>query len=137
MLFYISCMVQAAAVNTDTPIIVVLIHGGPLDVSWLEESPRIDAILSAWHPGQVSFPLDLLAAGLQNRTHAVNATRLRAKPLPKESCRSFCIWYGVRWSAHNRTLPVPSPDDACSCASLFTSWCNEQNDLSQHCLPYS
>lgn len=45
---------QAAAVNTDAAIVVVLIHGGPLDVSWLEQSDRVDAILSAWHPGQVS-----------------------------------------------------------------------------------
>ena len=45
--------VQAAAVNTDTLIIVVLVHGGPLDVSWLEQSDRISGILSAWYPGQV------------------------------------------------------------------------------------
>ena len=45
--------VQAAAVNTDTLIIVVLVHGGPLDVSWLEKSDRISGILSAWYPGQV------------------------------------------------------------------------------------
>ncbi len=44
---------QAAAVNTDTLIIVVLVHGGPLDVSWLEQSDRISGILSAWYPGQV------------------------------------------------------------------------------------
>ena len=49
-----SCM-QAAAVNTNTPIVVVLIHGGPLDVSWLEKSDRIGAIMSAWYPGQVSL----------------------------------------------------------------------------------
>lgn len=47
--------VQAAAVNTNTPIVVVLIHGGPLDVSWLEKSDRIGAIMSAWYPGQVSL----------------------------------------------------------------------------------
>ncbi len=45
--------VQAAAVNTDTLIIVVLVHGGPLDISWLEKSDRISGILSAWYPGQV------------------------------------------------------------------------------------
>ena len=47
------CAVQAAAVNTNTPIIVVLIHGGPLDVAWMEKSDRINGILSAWYPGQV------------------------------------------------------------------------------------
>ncbi len=51
--------VQAAAVNTDTPIIVVLVHGGPLDVSWLEKSDRISGILSAWYPGQVITPCSL------------------------------------------------------------------------------
>lgn len=39
---------------TDTPIIVVLIHGGPVDIQHLQESSRIDAILTAWFPGQVS-----------------------------------------------------------------------------------
>ena len=58
------CLVQAAAVNTDTPIIVVLIHGGPLDVSWLEQSDRIHAILSAWHPGQVSVCCLLMSANM-------------------------------------------------------------------------
>ena len=56
----IGCM-QAAAVNTNTPIVVVLIHGGPLDVSWMENSDRIGAIMSAWYPGQVSlYPLSLI-----------------------------------------------------------------------------
>lgn len=45
-------IIKAAAVNTDTLIIVVLVHGGPLDVSWLEQSDRISGILSAWYPGQ-------------------------------------------------------------------------------------
>ncbi|KAA6425682.1 MAG: beta-glucosidase-related glycosidase, partial [Trebouxia sp. A1-2] len=45
-------IIKAAAVNTDTLIIVVLVHGGPLDISWLEESDRISGILSAWYPGQ-------------------------------------------------------------------------------------
>ncbi|KAL0044695.1 hypothetical protein WJX82_005750 [Trebouxia sp. C0006] len=45
-------IIKAAAVNTDTLIIVVLVHGGPLDISWLEKSDRISGILSAWYPGQ-------------------------------------------------------------------------------------
>lgn len=45
-------IIKAAAVNTNTPIIVVLVHGGPLDVAWMEKSDRINAILSAWYPGQ-------------------------------------------------------------------------------------
>lgn len=38
---------------TDTPLVVVLIQGGPLDVQQLEGSDRVDAILTAWFPGQV------------------------------------------------------------------------------------
>ena len=40
---------------TDTPIVVVLIHGGPLDIQALQESSRFDAILTAWFPGQVKI----------------------------------------------------------------------------------
>ena len=36
---------------------MVLIHGGPLDVAWMEESDRIDAVLTAWFPGQVSIDM--------------------------------------------------------------------------------
>lgn len=38
---------------TVTPLIVVLVHGGPVDVAWLQESPRVDAILTAWYPGEM------------------------------------------------------------------------------------
>ena len=55
-LFDLNPTVQAAAVNTKTPIVVVLIHGGPLDVSWMHNSDRVGAIMSAWYPGQVSTP---------------------------------------------------------------------------------
>ena len=43
--------------RTDTPLVVVLVHGGPVDVAWLQESPRIGAILTAWYPGQVRATL--------------------------------------------------------------------------------
>ncbi|PSC72215.1 putative beta-D-xylosidase 7 [Micractinium conductrix] len=35
-----------------TKIVVVLVHGGPLDVSELQASPRIGAMLTAWVPGE-------------------------------------------------------------------------------------
>ena len=41
---------------TSTPIIVVLIHGGPVDVAWMQESPRVDSILTAWYPGEMVGP---------------------------------------------------------------------------------
>ena len=44
---------QGLAARTDAKIIVVLIHGGPLAIEWLEASPRVSAILTAWMPGQV------------------------------------------------------------------------------------
>ncbi|KAL4434180.1 hypothetical protein ABPG75_000621 [Micractinium tetrahymenae] len=43
---------QKVASLTTKPLIVVLVHGGPLDVSSMVESPRVGAILSIWHPGQ-------------------------------------------------------------------------------------
>ena len=39
---------QALAAGTSTPLVVVLVHNGPLDISELEASPRVGAILSAW-----------------------------------------------------------------------------------------
>ena len=39
--------------RTNTPLVAILVHGGPVDVSWLQASPRIGAILTAWYPGQV------------------------------------------------------------------------------------
>lgn len=52
---------QGVARRTRTPLVVVLIHGAPLDVEWLHSSPRVGAILSAWTPGQAR----LLCAVLQ------------------------------------------------------------------------
>ena len=46
------CPPQAVAKATTKPLIVVLFHGGPLDVSDMLGSPRVGAILSAGMPGQ-------------------------------------------------------------------------------------
>jgi hypothetical protein len=43
---------QAVAKRSSTPIAVVLVHGAPLDVEWLQRSPQVAAILTAWTPGQ-------------------------------------------------------------------------------------
>jgi hypothetical protein len=40
------------AKRSSIPIAVVLIHGAPLDVEWLQRSPRVAAILTSWTPGQ-------------------------------------------------------------------------------------
>jgi len=45
-------MLRAVARRTRCPIVLVLIHGSSLDVSWAAASPRVGAIISAWYPGQ-------------------------------------------------------------------------------------
>lgn len=45
-------VLQAVAAAARRPLVVVLFHGGPLDVSDMEASPRVGAILSAGMPGQ-------------------------------------------------------------------------------------
>ena len=44
-------LVKALATQTTTPIVVVLINGGPLAIEWLVASPRVEAIVEAWYPG--------------------------------------------------------------------------------------
>jgi hypothetical protein len=36
------------------PLVVVLMHGGSLDVAWMQRIPAVKAILSVPFPGQVS-----------------------------------------------------------------------------------
>lgn len=55
---------QAVAKRTGTPIAVVLVHGAPLDVSWLQASPRVSAILSVWMPAQASAAMQGCNAAL-------------------------------------------------------------------------
>lgn len=43
---------QKVAGLTTKPLVVVLVHGGPLDISPMVASTRVGAILSIWHPGQ-------------------------------------------------------------------------------------
>lgn len=45
-------LVKAIASQTKTPIICVLVHGGPLDISELIAMPRVEAVLSIGYPGQ-------------------------------------------------------------------------------------
>lgn len=39
---------QALATKTKTPLVTVLVHGGPIDVSAMHASPRVGAIMTAW-----------------------------------------------------------------------------------------
>ena len=45
---------QGVAKYTSASIVLLLIHGGPLDVSWAQQSPRVGAIVTAQYPGQVN-----------------------------------------------------------------------------------
>ena len=45
-------MIKAIAAQTDTPIVLVLVNGGPLAIEWAVASPRVEAILEAFYPGQ-------------------------------------------------------------------------------------
>ena len=45
-------LVAALAARTAKPLVVVLVHGGGLDISNLMASRRVDAVITAWFPGQ-------------------------------------------------------------------------------------
>jgi len=47
-------LVMALAKQTDTPIVVVLVNGGPVAVEALLEYPRISAVVEAWYAGQAA-----------------------------------------------------------------------------------
>ncbi len=42
-----------AVARAGVPVVVVLVHGGAIDVSPLVAVPNVVAVLSAWFPGQV------------------------------------------------------------------------------------
>ena len=79
----LACL-QGLAARTDAKIVVVLIHGGPLAVEWLQKSTRISAILTAWMPGQVrkcatspcyfEFFLDPAGKGVNERLRWIDAS---------------------------------------------------------------
>lgn len=45
-------LLKALASQTTTPLVLVLLNGGPIDVEWAEASSRVNAILTTWYPGQ-------------------------------------------------------------------------------------
>lgn len=59
-------LMQRIAAATTKPLIVVLVHGGPLDVSELAASSRVGALLTLWYPGQAGSAAlgDILAGRL-------------------------------------------------------------------------
>ena len=111
----IACM-QAAAVNTNTPIVVVLIHGGPLDVSWMDKSDRIGAIMSAWYPGQVSlYPSSLFICLYLYQACSHLLTQLIGRSAQSDCTKSDWSqsaalhgWYKLPCSAGQRARWSPS-----------------------------
>jgi hypothetical protein len=45
-----------AARNPKVPIVVVALHGGPLDLAWAQGSDSVPSIVAAGYPGQVGGP---------------------------------------------------------------------------------
>ena len=46
-------LVKYLAKHCTTPLVLVLVNGGPIDVQWAIESPRVAAVLVSWYPGQI------------------------------------------------------------------------------------
>eukprot|EP00887_Chlorella_sp_A99_P002667 scaffold6.g2667.t1 len=93
-------LVQAAARRSNATLVVVLVHGGPLDVSWLQQSPRVGAILTAWFPGQGAEAIadvlfgDVSPSGrlpvtfyFDNYTTQVDMDDMRMRPWPGRTHR--------------------------------------------------
>ena len=77
-------LIKAIAKRTSTPIVVVLINGGPQDVSWAHHSDRVDAIVAGWYPGQVG------ATG----TASLRCRRLQPRqvvPMTRACCVLACV----------------------------------------------
>lgn len=82
-------MLRELAARTRRPIIVVLIHGGPIDISALVGNPRVGAVLTAWYPAQgvMAIPNVLLGvtppSGVYSPPRA-SVTSRRALDAPSE-----------------------------------------------------
>ncbi|PSC75758.1 putative beta-D-xylosidase 7 [Micractinium conductrix] len=74
---------QHLAEHTTKPLIVVLNHGGPIDISGMLASPRISAVLSMWQPGQHG------SVGV--------AQLLLGQASPSVECRTPVTWYTEKY----------------------------------------
>lgn len=59
---------QALATRASKPLVVVLVHNGPIDVSELQASPRVAAILSAWLVDVAALTNSIVEALLRQHT---------------------------------------------------------------------
>lgn len=88
------------------PLVVVLVHGGGLDVGWMQEVPAVRAILSVPFPGQVQEqrPQFLGRAGRMRQGSGCSAL-CAAAVLPQPAQRPFTEANGNKIL----TVLVPSP----------------------------
>lgn len=94
-------LLKALVSQTTTPIVLVLFHGGPIDVEWAQSNPQVVAILSCAYPGQEggNAVVDVLLgktspAGrlpitwyFQSYTTHIRATDMRMRPWPGRTHR--------------------------------------------------
>lgn len=71
-------LIKAIARRTNTPIVVVLVNGGPLDVSWAATSDRVGAMVAAWYPGQAGATGNEHRSALQVYAHSLVHTHTLA-----------------------------------------------------------
>lgn len=86
-------LAQRVAAATTKPLVVVLVHGGPLDVSELAASPRVGALLTLWYPGQGgSAALGDILAGRLSPSGRCSSDWVAARR-PARGERSLCpVW---------------------------------------------
>jgi beta-glucosidase len=46
-------LVKAIAMRSAVPIVLVVMSGGSVDLSWAHQSPRVASIVECWYPGQI------------------------------------------------------------------------------------
>lgn len=131
-------LVKAIASQTTTPIIVVLIHGGPLDIAELMEMPRVEAVLSAGYGGQcagsaltnvlwgVTSPSGRLPMSwtFDNYTHQVSEADMAMRPWPGRTHRFlqvpvlFKFGFGLSYSKWEHAINVSARSDAAATVSV-------------------
>ncbi|KAK9844957.1 hypothetical protein WJX74_009041 [Apatococcus lobatus] len=87
---------QGLAARTDAKIVVILIHGGPLAIEWLQASPKVTAILTAWMPGQGAGAIADVLFGKVSPSGRLPVTFYHANytQLVKSASMDMAVWPG-------------------------------------------